>query len=79
MSSFKFELNRQGVRELLKSEGMQTVCDEYARGIAKRAGPGYVTSSYVGKNRVNTSVSAETYEAYRDNLENNTLLKAVGG
>ena len=73
----KFELNRSGVRELLRSDEMMAVCKQYADGIQARAGAGYESDTYVGKNRVNASVYPATKEAYRDNLDNNTLLKAV--
>ena len=79
MSKVKFELNRKGVRELLKSQEMMTVVTEYANRVQKKAGDGYEVSQYSGKNRVNASVSAETVKARKDNLENNTLLKALGG
>ena len=77
MNKGKFKLNRQGVAELLKSAEMQGVLTEYATGIRNRCGDGYTQDIYVGKNRANAMVSAETYEAKRDNLENNTILKAV--
>ena len=79
MSKVRFELNKAGVRELLRSQEMMTVCKEYAERIRSRAGAGYEVSTYVGTNRVNASVYADTYEARRDNYENNTLLKARGG
>ena len=77
MSKGKFKLNRQGVAELMKSAAMQEVLNEYATGIRNRCGDGYTQDIYVGKNRANAMVSAETYQAKRDNLKNNTILKAV--
>ena len=77
MSKIKFKLNRKGVAELLKSAAMQEVLNEYATGIRNRCGDGYTQDIYVGKNRANAMVSAETYQAKRDNLKNNTILKAV--
>ncbi len=77
MSKKKFKLNRQGVAELMKSAAMQEVLNEYATGIRNRCGDGYTQDIYIGKNRANAMVSAETYQAKRDNLENNTILKAV--
>ena len=75
-NSFKFELNRAGVGELLKSAEMQDVLASYAGSIANAAGDdGY--SVYVGRTRANVSVA--TAEAEQDNFENNTLLKAVRG
>lgn len=77
MSKVKFKLNRSGVAELMRSSAMQAVLREYATGISNRCGDGYTQDIYIGKNRANAMVSAETYEAKRDNLENNTILKAV--
>ena len=77
MAKFRLELNREGVRELLKSPEMAAVCRQHADQIAARAGEGYEVTTYTGKNRVNASVHVATKEAYRDNLKNNTLIKAV--
>jgi len=79
MNKVNFELNRAGVRELMKSSDMMDVVTEYARQIRSRAGDGYEVSQYVGKSRVNASVYTDTYKAKKDNLEHNTLLKARGG
>ena len=79
MSNFKFELNRNGVIELLKSQEMLDICKEYADNVQAKAGVGYEVTTYVGSKRVNASVHAETYEALKDNYDNNTLLKALGG
>jgi len=75
--SSKFELNYRGVAELMKSPEMVTILKEKAKGIQERAGNGYETSSYVGKNRANVSVKTKTRQAIRDNNQNNTLLKAM--
>lgn len=77
MSSFKFKLNRSGVRELMKSTEMQSVLTNYASNIRNRCGNGYEQDIYVGRNRANAMVSAATIKAKRDNKKNNTLLKAV--
>ena len=77
MANMKFKLNSGGVRELLKSQEMQSVLNEKATGIKNRCGEGYTQDVYVGKNRANAMVKAETYQAKRDNLTNNTILKAV--
>lgn len=72
----KFVLNREGVRELLRSEEMVLVLTEYAEQVAHDAGEGY--SVHIGQNRANVSVRTSTAEAYQDNLDNNTLLKSAG-
>lgn len=77
MSNFVFKLNRAGVRELLKSQAMQGILKEHATTIKDRAGDGYEQDIYVGKNRANAMVKAETFKAKKDNSKNNTLLKAV--
>ena len=78
-SNIRVELNSEGVLALLKSAEMAGVCESLANGIAGRAGDGYMVTTYTGKTRVNASVYAITEEARRDNLKNNTLLKAVKG
>lgn len=79
MSKFKFELNKEGVGELLKSEEMQEVLKSYAKQVARNAGPGFEPTTYVGKTRANVSVRVEavTEQAEQDNYENNTLLRSL--
>lgn len=75
----EIELISAGIRELLQSDEIREYCEELAYGVASRAGEGYEVDSMVGKTRANASVYAATREANKDNLENNTLLKALGG
>lgn len=77
MSKFKVELNRKGVREMLRSQSMMNAVTGIAEGIATRAGSGYEVDNYVGRNRVNASVRTRSREAVHDNAKNNTLLKAM--
>ena len=79
MAKVKFELNRSGVRELLKSKEMMDICSEYAQSALGRLGDGYEMSTHTGANRVNAEVKAESFAAKRDNLKNNSILKAVFG
>lgn len=79
MAKVKFQLNRSGVRELLKSSEMMSVCQKYANNALSRLGPGYEVTTYSGKNRVNAEVAAVTYAARKENAENNSILKAVQG
>ena len=74
----KVELNRSEVsKQTLKGEGTVSLCQRLAKDMQSRAGEGYETSTFKGRNRVNVSVGAGTKEAYKDNMENNTLLKAM--
>ena len=75
----KVELNSAGIQELLKSSEIQSTCMEQAKAVARRAGDGFAVDSYVGKTRVNAMVFADTAEANKRNLRENTLLKALGG
>lgn len=77
MSHVRVELNSKGIQEMLKGEDMQALLKEKATEIADRAGNGYEVNVFVGKTRANASVSTKTKKAMRDNLQNNTLLKAV--
>ncbi len=79
MSKVKFVLNRAGVRQLMQSEEMQAILNEKATKALNRLGGGYKSDIYVGKNRANAMVYADTYQAKRDNLKNNSILKAVRG
>lgn len=77
MSRKVFELNYAGVSELLKGREMQNLLAEKASEIQNRCGDGYEHDVYVGKTRANAMVRADTFKAKRDNLKNNTILKAV--
>lgn len=79
MANIKFELNKGGVRELLQSDEMMSVCLEYANNALNSLGSGYEVTSVVGSNRVNAEVAAVSYSAKKDNSENNSILKAIRG
>ena len=80
MSRVQVTLNTAAVRALLlQGDGIMAECGRQAEGIARRAGNGYACDPYAGKNRGNVRVTAESFAAKRDNLRNNTLLKAIRG
>lgn len=79
MAKVKFELNREGVRELLRSKEMMNVCQEYANNALGKLGDGYEVTTHTGSNRVNAQVAAVTYAAKKENLSDNTIIKAVFG
>lgn len=78
MSNVTIKLRSEGVRELLRSPEMLEVCRQYAEDMGSKLGSGYEVSTYTGTNRVNASVHAVSSAAKQDNLDNNTMLKAVG-
>ena len=77
MSKHKFKLNRQGVRELMQSVAMQEILQEKGSNALSRLGSGYDMSTHVGHTRANVTVFADSYKAKRENMKNNTILKAV--
>lgn len=79
MAKVRFELNREGVRDLLRSKEMMDVCQEYANNALGKLGDGYEVTTHTGTNRVNAQVAAVTYEAKKENLSDNTIIKAVFG
>ena len=75
MSNFQFVRSDAGVRELMQSQEMQDVLVDFAQQVAEKAGDGY--DVYIGINRANVSVRTATEEAMADNLDHNTLEKAI--
>ncbi len=78
MSKVKIKLNRKGVKELLNCKEIEEYCEQIANNIATRAGEGYAAGKphHTGQ-RVAVNVYAKSREAKEDNLNNNTLQKAV--
>ena len=79
MSNVKVVLNTAGVRQLLQSQEMKSICEEQAQKAVSRLGSGYEVTSMTGKTRVNASVVAITRDAVNENMKNNTVLKALRG
>lgn len=81
MAKFKFELNRAGVKELLTSPAVQNMVQEYGNRAVNSLGNGYeATNGATSKSvRAKCMVRATTFKTRRDNMQNNTILKAVMG
>lgn len=77
MADVRIVLNSKGIRELLRSEEIGSAVKGVADGIAQRAGAGYASDTKVMPGRVIASAYTETPEAMQDNLDNNTLLRAM--
>lgn len=77
MSKFKFELNQAGVRSLMQSPEMQSILKDKAGNAVNRLGSGYDSDIFVGKNRANAMVYADSFKARLENSRENTILKAV--
>lgn len=78
MSNVKVVLNSDGVKELLKSKEMKDICLSYANNALSKLGDGYEVTSMTGRTRVNAEIKATTFESRKENLEKNTILKALG-
>lgn len=81
MAKLRFELDRTGVGELLKSSEVRAVLHQYGDGAVSRLGEGYeaTDSDTSSSKRAKVMVRATTFKTRRDNVKNNTILKAVGG
>lgn len=77
--NFKFELDRAGVRELMKDPGIVGECETLTAAAYARLGDGYVMEPRNYPERSGYAIYPESREAEKDNLDNNSLLKAVGG
>lgn len=77
MAKVKVVLKRTGVKELLRSDEMMAVCKEYADNAMGKLGDGYEVTTHVGPSRVNASIGTSNYDAMRENMENNSILKAL--
>ena len=69
------EINRAGVRELLRSDEMGAVIEGKAAEIAARCGNGYEHDRKLMPTRVIASVFTATPQAASDNFDNNTILR----
>lgn len=77
MAKVEIKLNRNGVKQLLRSDEMLQICKGHAYKAQAKLGEGYEVTFMKGKNRVNAEVAAVTPKAKRDNLAHNSILKAL--
>lgn len=75
MSKVRFELDRTGVRALMRSPEMQAVLKARADTVKDRCGDGY--EAYVAQTRAVAVVETATPQAVDDNSAHNTLLKTT--
>ena len=70
------ELDEEGIIRLLKEIGSD-VCVQLAGEAAGRCGEGYESKKIEYPERTGGIVKATDMKSFRDNLENNTIIKAV--
>ena len=75
---YKFELNKEGVRQLLTGAKMQNIVSAYGERVQRSAGEEYEMELKANKDRCFVKVSPSTPHAYYSELKHNTLLKALG-
>lgn len=75
----KVILNKEGVRELLKSEGVAGECKRHAQRILNTAGAdkGYVMEQRNYPERTGFVVKTDNPHAYYSNMKHNTLIRAM--
>ncbi len=78
MSNIKIELDHAGMNTLLHDPSVQAELLRQGHAIQSRAGQNYTVKAVNMPSRSIVRVSAANAEGVRDNLRNNTLLKAVG-
>lgn len=76
-SGTRFELNHDGVRELLQSPGVLADLAARAGRVAAAAGPGMEVSTFIGRNRARVSVITATTEARLAEAHHRTLTSAI--
>ena len=62
---------------MLKCAGAAAECMSYANRVAMACGEGYVAETRSYPERTGAAVFADSPKAKKDNLENNTLLRAL--
>lgn len=77
MSKVEVKLNYKGVGEYLRSKSVRDLLSGIGTRAVQQLGSGYTVNTKVSAGRVVTYVDAESVRAKKENLKNNTLLKAV--
>lgn len=76
----EIKLNPDGFKQVLKSPEVAAELERLAQTIAGRAGEGYeVVAGTRGTSRSRVFVRPATKQAVKDNAENDTLIRALGG
>lgn len=76
-STIKVTLNSEGVRDLLRSDGVRKDLRARADRIAAAAGPGHIADDETGRNRARAAVITATAEAMLSEATNHTLTRAI--
>lgn len=77
MNNMKIKLSYSGIGQMLRGPEMKAMVEEYGAAAVERAGEGYGCRVHNTGQRQACDVIPKTAAAYRDNLNRNTLMKAV--
>ena len=77
MAKMRFELNRDGVRALLKSAEVEADVRRRAESVARAAGEGHEVLVTKGRNRTGADAFTATYEAMRSEVEDRSLSRSI--
>lgn len=77
MAKVEIQLNEEAVGQLLRGEEVREMISGMAQTVANNAGEGYGHREHDSGQRIIANIYPETKEAFRDNLQNNTLLKGL--
>lgn len=77
MPANAFTLNRNGLRELLRSDAVQAELRRRAQQVAAAAGPGHRVEVSAGRNRARAAVITDTPEARRAEATDRALTRAI--
>ena len=73
----KVKISYEGVGKLLRGEEMRNLMEQMGAERANRAGEGYDYRVHNTGQRQAVNIYAATHKAFKDNLNNNTLLKIL--
>lgn len=79
MVKTRIQLNLEGLFELMNSPEITRTLEEFGNAAMSRLGEGYEISTFHGETRANVGIRAATQDTWKDQLENNTIIKAVFG
>lgn len=78
MARVKFELDINGLREIMKSGAMQSALSQAGAAVANAAGHGYGHKERIASYEALELIYPVTKKTAREVHESNTLLKALG-
>lgn len=76
-STVEIKVSYSQVGALLRGSETKAMLEQAASEVRGRCGDGYSSDTKSMGTRVIASVYTDTYEAMKDNLQNNTILKAL--